>query len=183
MWGRSRSNEYKSFRTFIMGTKNQPMFPNGVLYEGIFYISHTHTLSYLSLLHTLSPPLLPASPSPFLLPISLSLSATITLNSQTGVSETPTFFRGESGANDSIIPTCDNILCLTQVSSSLPLPNISSKSPSVPACCHRICLPNISPPPSSISASFHCISSTPVHARQPIDQHPQGLSLVPTRLA
>ncbi|KAL3893904.1 MAG: hypothetical protein SGCHY_005574 [Lobulomycetales sp.] len=74
MWGRSRSNEYKSFRTFIMGTKNQPMFPNGVLYEG--------------------------------------------------VSETPTFFRGESGANDSIIPTCDNILCLTQSMPDNPLTSI-----------------------------------------------------------
>lgn len=50
-----------------MGTKNQPMFPNGVLYEG--------------------------------------------------VSETPTQYRGESGANDSMIPTMDNFL---QVTSQLP---------------------------------------------------------------
>lgn len=30
-----------------------------------------------------------------------------------GVSEEPTFYRGESGANDSIIPTIDNLLELT----------------------------------------------------------------------
>ncbi|KXS16821.1 putative surface protein with EGF domain [Gonapodya prolifera JEL478] len=64
MWGRSEPSGYKDFRTFIMGTKNQPMFPNGVLYEG--------------------------------------------------VSDQPTFFRGESGANDSIVPTLDNLLQLTE---------------------------------------------------------------------
>jgi indoleamine 2,3-dioxygenase len=72
MWKRSLSNEYKKFRTFIMGikinnmktgTKNQPMFPNGVVYEG--------------------------------------------------VSHEPKFYSGESGANDSIIPTLDNFLQLT----------------------------------------------------------------------
>lgn len=62
------------FRTFIMGTKNQPMFPNGVVYEG--------------------------------------------------VSEEPTFYRGESGANDSIIPTCDNLLELTRHMPSNPLTEI-----------------------------------------------------------
>lgn len=65
MWGRSQSGQYKEFRTFIMGTKNQPMFPEGVIYEG--------------------------------------------------VSDKPTFYRGESGANDSIVPTCDNLLQLTSV--------------------------------------------------------------------
>lgn len=59
MWRRSDPDDYKNFRTFIMGTKNQPMFPNGVIYEG--------------------------------------------------VSPEPLFFRGESGANDSIIPTADNL--------------------------------------------------------------------------
>jgi hypothetical protein len=29
------SSAYNSYRTFIMGTKNQPMFPNGVVYEGV----------------------------------------------------------------------------------------------------------------------------------------------------
>jgi indoleamine 2,3-dioxygenase len=29
-----------------------------------------------------------------------------------GVDESPRFYRGESGANDSIIPTCDNLLQL-----------------------------------------------------------------------
>lgn len=26
---------YNSFRAFLMGTKNQPMFPKGVVYEGV----------------------------------------------------------------------------------------------------------------------------------------------------
>jgi indoleamine 2,3-dioxygenase len=29
------TSAYNSYRTFIMGTKNQPMFPNGVVYEGV----------------------------------------------------------------------------------------------------------------------------------------------------
>lgn len=48
-----------------MGVKNQPMFPNGVIYEG--------------------------------------------------VSEEPTFYRGVSGANDSTVPTLDNLLQLTNL--------------------------------------------------------------------
>jgi len=62
MWNRSQSRDYMKLRTFIMGTKDQPMFPNGVVYEG--------------------------------------------------VSDKPTQYRGESGANDSIIPTCDNLFDL-----------------------------------------------------------------------
>lgn len=57
-----------------MGTKNQPMFPKGVIYEG--------------------------------------------------VSNTPQYFRGESGANDSMIPTCDNLLQLTQAMPKNPLTEI-----------------------------------------------------------
>jgi indoleamine 2,3-dioxygenase len=63
MWSRSEPADYMKFRTFIMGTKNQPMFPNGVIYEG--------------------------------------------------VSEEPLSHRGESGANDSMIPLGDNLLQLT----------------------------------------------------------------------
>jgi len=62
MWARSESRDYMKLRTFIMGTKDQPMFPNGVIYEG--------------------------------------------------VSDKPTQYRGESGANDSIIPTIDNLFDL-----------------------------------------------------------------------
>lgn len=62
MWSRSNPDDYKEFRTFIMGIKNQPMFPNGVKYEG--------------------------------------------------VSDNPVAYRGESGANDSIIPTADNLFQL-----------------------------------------------------------------------
>lgn len=59
MWARSKHEDYQKFRTFIMGVKNQPMFPKGVVYEG--------------------------------------------------VSRKPMSFRGESGANDSIIPASDNL--------------------------------------------------------------------------
>lgn len=53
MWGKSRPNDYTSFRTFIFGITSQSMFPDGVIYEG--------------------------------------------------VSDKPLSFRGESGANDSMV--------------------------------------------------------------------------------
>lgn len=53
MWGKSKPNDYISFRTFIFGITSQSMFPHGVVYEG--------------------------------------------------VSEEPLSFRGESGANDSMV--------------------------------------------------------------------------------
>lgn len=62
MWTRSEPRDYLKLRTFIMGTKDQPMFPKGVVYEG--------------------------------------------------VDTEPRYYRGESGANDSIIPTCDNLFDL-----------------------------------------------------------------------
>ncbi|KAJ3195818.1 hypothetical protein HK101_010990 [Irineochytrium annulatum] len=74
MWAHSATEDYLKFRTFIMGTKNQPMFPKGVVYEG--------------------------------------------------VSDQATFYRGESGANDSIIPTCDNLLQLTDRMPINPLTDI-----------------------------------------------------------
>jgi len=74
MWRRSSSDGYNQFRTFIMGTKNQPMFPEGVVYEG--------------------------------------------------VSPEPTQYRGESGANDSIIPTLDNLFEVTAHLPSNPLTDI-----------------------------------------------------------
>eukprot|EP01031_Cornospumella_fuschlensis_P028530 gene28530-34440_t len=74
MWKRSRSDSYNTFRAYIMGTKSQPMFPKGVIYEG--------------------------------------------------VSNEPTFFRGESGANDTIIPTLDNLLQLTERMPNNPLTEI-----------------------------------------------------------
>lgn len=63
MWEGSRPEGYNDFRTFIMGTKSQPMFPHGVIYEG--------------------------------------------------VTDEPQFFRGESGANDSMVPTLDNLFEVT----------------------------------------------------------------------
>ncbi|KAK9765080.1 hypothetical protein K7432_006886 [Basidiobolus ranarum] len=68
MWSRSEPADYPHFRTFIMGSKNQPMFPNGILYEG--------------------------------------------------VDDKPFHFRGESGANDSMIPLADNLL---EITSSMPI--------------------------------------------------------------
>ncbi|KAJ7069056.1 indoleamine 2,3-dioxygenase gamma type [Mycena belliarum] len=69
MWGKSKPNDYTSFRTFIFGITSQSMFPNGVLYEG--------------------------------------------------VSDEPLSFRGESGANDSMIPLCDNFLQISMPSTPL----------------------------------------------------------------
>lgn len=71
MWFRSKAEKYNDFRTFIMGIQNQPMFPNGVIYEG--------------------------------------------------VDNTPRQYRGESGANDSIIPTHDNLFQLTKLMPQNPL--------------------------------------------------------------
>ena len=65
MWYRSKPQSYNSIRTFILGIKNQPIFPNGVIYEG--------------------------------------------------VDDVPRFYRGETGANDSIIPTVDNLLEVTDM--------------------------------------------------------------------
>ena len=74
MWVRSSAAAYNSFRAYIMGTKSQPMFPRGVVYEG--------------------------------------------------VSAEPRYYRGESGANDTIIPTCDNLLQLTERMPKNPLTEI-----------------------------------------------------------
>ncbi|KAJ3409419.1 hypothetical protein HDV05_004440 [Chytridiales sp. JEL 0842] len=74
MWNHSSPADYAKFRTFIMGTKNQPMFPRGVIYEG--------------------------------------------------VTDQATFYRGESGANDSIVPTLDNFLQVTERMPSNPLTEI-----------------------------------------------------------
>ena len=63
MWEGSEPKNYTMYRTFIMGVKNQPMFPNGVVYEG--------------------------------------------------VSSEKRFYRGETGANDSMIPTLDNLFEVT----------------------------------------------------------------------
>lgn len=67
MWTRSAPSDYLKLRTFIMGVKDQSMFPNGVVYEGV---------------------------------------------DDVGGDVTPRYYRGESGANDSIIPTCDSLLQL-----------------------------------------------------------------------
>ncbi|KAL6702100.1 hypothetical protein J3F84DRAFT_356740 [Trichoderma pleuroticola] len=63
MWGKSRPRDYTSFRTFIFGITAQSMFPNGVIYEGLY-------------------------------------------------DNKPMSFRGESGANDSMVPLMDNFLQL-----------------------------------------------------------------------
>lgn len=81
MWKHSLTFGYNRFRTFIMGIKDQPMFPNGVIYEGV-------------------------------------------IDSETD-EVNPTFnFRGESGANDSMIPLSDNLLQLTELMPKNPLTDI-----------------------------------------------------------
>lgn len=67
MWKKSIPTDYDNFRTFIMGIKNQPMFPRGVKY----------------------------------------------IVGDNGEGEYQAY-RGESGANDSIIPSLDNFLQVTQ---------------------------------------------------------------------
>ncbi|KAF3901711.1 hypothetical protein ABW20_dc0108658 [Dactylellina cionopaga] len=62
MWQKSKPDQYSQFRIFIFGIQSQPMFPDGVIYEG--------------------------------------------------VSSEPMRFRGESGANDSMIPLVDNFMCI-----------------------------------------------------------------------
>lgn len=74
MWGRSKPEAYMSYRTWIYGTKNQPMFPNGVIYEG--------------------------------------------------VSDEPFKMRGESGANDSMVPLGDNLLEITSQMPTNPLTEV-----------------------------------------------------------
>ncbi|OAA54246.1 indoleamine 2,3-dioxygenase-like protein [Niveomyces insectorum RCEF 264] len=80
MWARSRPAQYTSFRTFIFGITAQSMFPDGVVYEGVD--EHGRVLAA-----TASDP-----PAPGTTP------------------GTRLRFRGESGANDSMIPLMDNLL-------------------------------------------------------------------------
>ncbi|RKP27485.1 hypothetical protein SYNPS1DRAFT_32442 [Syncephalis pseudoplumigaleata] len=93
MWRRSDPGKYLSYRTFIMGTKNQPMFPDGVIYEGV-------------------------STEPFRL-------------------------RGESGANDSMVPLGDNLLELTASMPSNPLTEVLRDFRSYRPRNHRIFLEHI----------------------------------------
>ena len=74
MWKGSNPKKYIGFRTFILGILNQPMFPNGVVYQG--------------------------------------------------VSEEGRAYRGESGANDSMIPTLDNVLEVTSQMPENPLTEV-----------------------------------------------------------
>ncbi|KAI8055930.1 hypothetical protein BDF22DRAFT_672942 [Syncephalis plumigaleata] len=93
MWRRSNPDRYLSYRTFIMGTKNQPMFPDGVIYEGV-------------------------STEPFKL-------------------------RGESGANDSMVPLGDNLLELTSALPSNPLTEVLKDFRSYRPRNHRVFLEHI----------------------------------------
>jgi indoleamine 2,3-dioxygenase len=63
MWRVSNPNHFDSFRVFLMGIKNSPLFPKGVIYRG--------------------------------------------------VDPNPRYYRGSTAANDSIIPTLDNLLEVT----------------------------------------------------------------------
>jgi len=74
MWKKSDAKNFARWRTFIMGTYNQPMFPNGVVYEG--------------------------------------------------VSSEPVQYRGASGAMDSLVPSIDNILQVTEMLPDNPLTEV-----------------------------------------------------------
>ncbi|KAL2157368.1 hypothetical protein VTH06DRAFT_6186 [Thermothelomyces fergusii] len=92
MWSRSRPGDYTSFRTFIFGIASQSMFPRGVLYEGVDLSGHDGVE-------------LPADEGD-----SSSSSSSSSSNGRRVA------FRGESGANDSMIPLVDNLL-------SVPMPD------------------------------------------------------------
>lgn len=83
MWKASKTDGYINFRTFIMGSKNQPMFPEGIHYEGV------------------DPEL-----------------------AQGNQGHQGRFYRGESGANDSMIPLGDNLLELTSRMPKNPLTSV-----------------------------------------------------------
>lgn len=100
MWGRSKPKDYEGFRTFIMGTKGQPMFPNGVIYERRVEDITNGIGCYGEKVEGMNSP-----------------SGTIL---KTG----PYAFRGESGANDSMIPTSDNLMELTSLMPDNPLTDI-----------------------------------------------------------
>ncbi len=51
MYGRTEVKAFSIFRTFLNGTKGSPMFPNGLIYEGI--IIGTLIIIYLSIYHIL----------------------------------------------------------------------------------------------------------------------------------
>ncbi|KAJ2901245.1 indoleamine 2,3-dioxygenase family protein [Zalerion maritima] len=97
MWTRSKPGSYTSFRTFIFGITSQSMFPRGVLYEGVFD----------------SPALPPPAPK----------ADSENINNIADEGErgrgTRLQFRGESGANDSIVPLCDNLLQISMPSTPL----------------------------------------------------------------
>lgn len=77
MWTNSTPASYESFRTFIMGVKDQPMFPKGLTYN------------------------MGSDKIPLVM-----------------------YPRGESGANDSIIPVCDSLLQVTEQLPNNALTNI-----------------------------------------------------------
>lgn len=83
MWRRSKPAEYMGFRTFIFGVKGQGMFPRGVVYEGVGKKGESGMFPSI---------LFPARGE-------LKCCGTVS-------------YRGESGANDSIIPLLDNLVAL-----------------------------------------------------------------------
>lgn len=102
MWARSKPASYTSFRTFIFGITSQSMFPRGVLYEGVFDST------------ALPPPSSSSSPQCTDAENLSSLS-----DPEERTRGTRLQFRGESGANDSIVPLCDNLLSIPMPSTPL----------------------------------------------------------------
>jgi hypothetical protein len=50
MYGRTEVKAFSIFRTFLNGTKGSPMFPNGLIYEGIiiFIYNLSFDISYFN---------------------------------------------------------------------------------------------------------------------------------------
>ena len=88
MWTRSKPREYTAFRTFIFGITSQPMFPDGVVYEGVDGSGHE----------------------------SDDDDENDNEKNKNEKRKKGLRFRGESGANDSIVPLVDNLV-------SIPMPD------------------------------------------------------------
>lgn len=93
MWARSRPSNYAAFRTFIFGITAQSMFPDGVLYEGLDGGVDVRE-----------------EEEEFEETVEGAAVPKRVAVQRTGKKLS---FRGESGANDSMIPMLDNLLQIT----------------------------------------------------------------------
>ena len=94
MWARSRPSGYAGFRTFIFGIAAQSMFPDGVLYEGLEGGEDVREEEEM----------FPDGNDD----AGAGRETTVVVRKGKKLS-----FRGESGANDSMVPLLDNFLQIT----------------------------------------------------------------------